>query len=116
MDIESIIMELFDLILAHGFFHHIDDKLLDKYLKYFQSYFPQNGYLLSIDPCYVRNQNFISKFLVSEDRGNYVRTEKEYSNLLKMHFKEVKSIIRDDLLVVPYHSCIISCTGIRSIA
>ena len=49
MDIESIILELFDLILAHGFFHHIDDKLLDEYLEYFQPYFPQNGYLLSID-------------------------------------------------------------------
>ena len=116
MDIESIILELFDLILAHGFFHHIDDKLLDEYLEYFQPYFPQNGYLLSIDPCYVRNQNFSSKFLVSGDRGNYVRTEKEYSNLLKRHFKEVKSLIKDDLLVIPYHHYLISCTGIRSIA
>ena len=114
LDIDSSILESCDLILAHGFFHHIDDKTLELYLEFLRNSIPRHGCLLSIDPCFVENQNIISKILVSEDRGNFVRTEEEYFNLLKRYFLEVKTIIRDDLLVVPYHTCITSCNGILS--
>ena len=42
-----------------------------------------NARFYGIDPVFVEKQHFISKFLVSLDRGFYVRTYGEYLHLLK---------------------------------
>ena len=44
------------------------------------------------------------------DRGNYVRTETEYMDLLKSSFNKVESFIHDDMLRIPYHHCILLCS------
>ncbi len=53
----------------------------------------KNSKLLTEDPIFIKNQNFIAKFLISRDRGMNVRKKEEYINLLKSHFKNLKSKI-----------------------
>ena len=101
----------FDLVLAHGFFHHVNNATIMAYLDHIEPSLTDDSNLLSIDPCFVAKQNIISHFIVSNDRGKYVRSEKEYTKLLKKFYFEIKSVIRDDLLVFPYHTCILFCQG-----
>ena len=63
--------------------------------------------LLTEDPIFVKNQNFIAKFLISRDRGMNVRTEGNYINLIKINFKKIKSKITHQFFI-PYtwHSMI----------
>ena len=103
----------FNIVIASGFFHHIDNKTINQLLMNLKHCTNNQSKLVSIDPCFVDNQNWISKLLVSNDRGNYVRNKTDYVKNLKKHFNEVEAFMHDDLLRIPYNHCICICSEIR---
>ena len=113
MDIDFSNMGTFDKVIARGFFHHLDDRTILNLMDHIKPALSKHVQLVSLDGCYIADQNFISKFFLSNDRGNYVRTETEYMNLLKSSFNKVESFIHDDLLRIPYHHCILLCSEYR---
>ena len=50
----------------------------------------KNSKLLTEDPIFVKNQNFIARFLISKDRGKNVREKEGYLNLINTQFKKLK--------------------------
>lgn len=102
----------FDLAFAFGILHHLTDSealqlllLADKALK-------PGGRLITFDGCYIDGQFQLAKWLISRDRGRYVRTIGGYSDLARRTFSDVRIHVRHDMLRIPYTHVILVCTKI----
>jgi len=69
------------------------------------------GRLITLDGCYLKNQSRISRFILSKDRGKYVRTKDEYLNLASTYFKRIQVSIHHNLLRIPYTHIIMECAA-----
>ena len=77
----------FDYILLIGILHHLKDKQILNLLKLIKKTLKKDGRLITLDPIFSKNQNYLAKFLISHDRGKNIKTKKEYLKLLKFFFK-----------------------------
>jgi len=101
----------FNLVLALGILHHLDDEESMKLLNLARSLLRQGGRLITIDPCFIEGQSRIARLLISRDRGRNVRREEEYRQLITSVFREVKVDIRHDLNRLPYTHIIMEGHG-----
>lgn len=92
----------FDLVLAVGVMHHLDDDTTRHMLALAHRCLKPGGRLVTLDGCYTPGQNRIARRLLDLDRGRFVRTEQAYRQLLASSFTEVAARLRTDLLRVPY--------------
>lgn len=101
---ENLIKEpnTFDIVIAIGILHHLsDDEVIDLF-KTAKNCLRPDGRLITVDGCYTGNQSKITKYILRNDRGKFVRDLESYVNLAKKSFKEVEFEIRKDLLNIPY--------------
>ncbi len=103
----SITQQSFDIVLAMGILHHLDDVEALSLFKLAKSALKSNGKLVTIDPVYTDNQPKLAKWIISKDRGDYVRNERDYSLLANQVFLDNHIEIRHDLLRIPYSHIII---------
>ena len=82
-------MEPFDIVMALGVLHHMDDNQVIELIELAHSALRADGRLVTIDPCYADDQNLFSRFLVSHDRGRNVRTAGQYRALAGTVFSRV---------------------------
>ena len=99
----------FDLVLAFGILHHLDDTTALNLFKLASKAVSDKGRLITFDPCFVKNQSRMSYKFVSSDRGQNVRTFQEYGQLSKQVFNSVDSYHRNNLLYIPYDHTILIC-------
>ena len=107
MDMQLDHFGTFDIVMANGLFHHLDDREANHLASIASQALKPGGRFCSLDNCYVANQNPIARFLISRDRGQNVRAPEGYVALIKPHFKSVKVFTRHDLLRVPYSHAIV---------
>jgi cyclopropane fatty-acyl-phospholipid synthase-like methyltransferase len=99
----------FDIVLALGVLHHLDD---DEALTLFQiarDALKPGGKLVTIDGVYTDDQPHVVKYLLSRDRGRFVRSEAGYRELASKVFSNIESAVRHDLLRIPYSLMILRC-------
>ena len=101
--------DAFDLVLAVGVLHHLDDSDALSLFELAHTALKEGGRLITYDGCYVEGQSKIAKFIISQDRGRFVRTKDEYCNLASQIFSNVKQELREDLLRIPYTHLIMEC-------
>jgi SAM-dependent methyltransferase len=101
----------FDLVLAIGVIHHLDDAQAAKLFDLARRVLRPTGRLVTYDGCYVSQQSRIARWMLAKDRGKYVRTQEEYLRLASMRFSKVESYLRHDLLRMPYTHLIMRCFG-----
>jgi len=99
----------FDLVLAVGVLHHLDDIASLSLFKLAYKVLKEGGRLVTYDGCFVEGQSGIAQFIISQDRGRFVRNKGEYLNLACQVFKNVKHELREDLLRIPYTHLIMEC-------
>ena len=99
----------FDLVLAVGVLHHLDDSESLSLLKLAYTALKEGGRLVTYDGCFVQGQSRIAQFIISQDRGRFVRSKDEYLNLACQVFANVKQELREDLLRIPYTHLIMEC-------
>ncbi len=98
----------FDFVVLTGVFHHLDDDLARNLVCVAYHALKSGGKLVSIDPCYTRNQNTIARFLISKDRGQNVRIEPDYKKLVDVSFKNIQTQVVHKLWI-PYTHCYMVC-------
>ena len=98
----------FDVVIATGLLHHLDDKQAIQLLNLAQSALKPGGRLVTNDPCNDTVQNPISRFLVNRDRGQNVRTPSDYSTLAKSVFPSTSAHVKHWALI-PYTRCTMVC-------
>ena len=96
--IDEINFEQFDpqdtLIILVGVFHHISDKKIINFLKK-----TLNFSVYAIDAVRLEDQNFLTKILLDDDQGEFIRKENEYKNILE-NYNFI--LARNKYLRVPY--------------
>lgn len=99
----------FDYVIATGVLHHMTNEECTSFIAWASSLLKPNGRLLTLDGCYIPNQNKISKYLMDKDRGEYVRTPEAYKELVSKGFINVKGNIEENYFYVPYTLLIMDC-------
>ncbi len=98
--------EKFDIVLALGVLHHLEDCEVLGLLKVAQTALAPGGRFVTHDPVFVEGQNRVARFLIDQDRGQNVRTEAEYLKLCAGVFSVVKTTVRHQSWI-PYSHCFI---------
>lgn len=101
----------FDLVLATGVLHHLDDERAAKLFELARLALRPGGRLVTFDGCYVTGQSGIVRWLLSRDRGKFVRRREEYLRLASVCFPTVEARVRHDLLRIPYTHLIMRCSA-----
>jgi cyclopropane fatty-acyl-phospholipid synthase-like methyltransferase len=99
----------FDVVLALGVLHHLDDTEAETLFKIAHDAMKPGGRLVTIDGVWTDNQSPVAKYLLSRDRGRFVRSEEGYRKLASKVFFSIESSIRHDLLRTPYTLMILKC-------
>lgn len=99
-----------DIVLAVGVLHHLNDLEACDLFKLAFTALKDGGRLITFDGVYLANQSPIARYLLDNDRGQYVRTVVEYERLAKSVFPGVTSYLRRNLLRIPYDHIILECT------
>jgi SAM-dependent methyltransferase len=102
--------ERYDIVLALGLLHHIDDQAATRLLAEACRHLADGGRVVTVDPALVRGQPLVARVLISLDRGRHVRTPEQYEWLGRQSFAKVRYHICNLLPHVPYTHCIMECT------
>jgi 2-polyprenyl-3-methyl-5-hydroxy-6-metoxy-1,4-benzoquinol methylase len=98
----------FDVILALGLLHHLDDPVALSILRLVHDALKPGGRLLTIDPCLTPSQNVVARFLVRNDRGQNVRHKQEYQVLVNAVFASSCVEVHHQVWI-PYTHCFMEC-------
>jgi SAM-dependent methyltransferase len=98
-----------DIVFALGLLHHLDDDTASQVMRLAAEALKSGGRLLTFDPCFDAEQNFVSRFLVGIDRGQNVRTRVGYTALASEVFESTRVVVRHRAWI-PYTHCFMECT------
>ena len=110
MEEDLVELPKFDVVLGIGVLHHMDDATAAHVLALMCQGLKPGGRVVTMDPCFSPGQGKIAKFLVSQDRGQHVRTEDGYENLAHDVFAKVSTQVRHQAWI-PYTRCFMECTS-----
>jgi SAM-dependent methyltransferase len=108
---EIVKMPKFDIVLALGLLHHLDNDSARNVMHLASQALKPQGRLVTYDPCFDAEQNSISHFLISIDRGQNVRTKTDYEALANAAFESPRILVRHRRWI-PYTHCFMECTRI----
>lgn len=89
-----------------GVFHHLPDAAVRSLVSGALTHLRPGGRFVSIDPTLVDGQGWLSRFIVTSDRGEHIRTPQELAALVAEHEPEVQ--VRTDLLRIPFAQVLLS--------
>ena len=101
----------FDIVLAIGLLHHLDDQQTAALLGAARRRLKPGGRMVSIDPALTVPQHWIARLIIRNDRGQHVRPAIEYERLARAEFSKVQTELRTDLLRLPYTHVIMQCSA-----
>ena len=99
----------FDLVVAHGLVHHLDDTQAAEFFALARAALRPGGRVVTADGCFVPDQSAVARYLLSHDRGRHVRTRDAYIALATRSFATVSSHIRHGTYRVPYTMIFLEC-------
>ncbi len=108
-DVTLDLRQKYDIALAIGVLHHLDDAAVVRLARLAQSALKTSGRLIIIDPCYFKGQSFVARRLIKLDRGQHVRDIDAYLGLLNAVFNNVHYEIRHNALRIPYTHLVTEC-------
>lgn len=98
----------FDVVLAVGVLHHLDDAPAAGVFDIAMRVLNPGGRVVTVDPCHEDGQHPVARLLISNDRGQNVRSAEEYRRLATTRFTDAHVDVRRDLLRVPYSHAIVT--------
>ncbi len=97
----------FDLVLATGLLHHLDD---DQARRALQVARQAGARLVTLDGCLTPETTWPARLLLSLDRGRFIRTPEAYESLARSAFDRVHTQVYHDLLRIPYSHLAMECS------
>ena len=92
----------FDVINAHGLLHHLSDEDSKALLEISHKYLRKGGRLVTVDTTFHEDQSRLSRWIVSKDRGQNLRTPEEYIKLGKEYFSKIEGKLDTKSLNIPF--------------
>jgi SAM-dependent methyltransferase len=109
--VEELGARSFDIVVAHGLLHHLDDAHALALFELARAALRPGGRLVTADGCFVSGQSRFVRWVLTRDRGAYVRTESAYLQLASARFRSVTSAVRNDSAWVPYTTVYLVCSA-----
>ena len=91
-----------DVVMMNGVLHHIADDGLQATLADIRDVLRSDGVLFTLDGCYREGKSRIAKWLLDNDRGEFVRDRDGYDQVLRRAFGKVNLAIRDQGWVLDF--------------
>lgn len=104
----------FDIIVATGVLHHLDDGEVTELFELAAGLLKPGKRLVTLDGCYVPGQSALARYIISRDRGRYVREAEAYVRLASQVFSKVEHTVYDKLLRIPSSIMIMECSEDRA--
>lgn len=101
----------FNVVLATGVVHHLNDEEASQLFRLARLALRGDGRLITFDGCYVPEQSRTARWLLDNDRGQFVRDRSAYARLASDSFSRVECHLRHDLLRLPYTHLIMRCSN-----
>lgn len=101
--------EKFEIIIAIGVLHHLDDTQIRTLFRKAASVLKPGGRVITSDPVLRTPQNPLARLVIRLDRGKYVRRREGYTAVAESYFRSVRSELRSDFMRIPYDHCILVC-------
>jgi SAM-dependent methyltransferase len=98
-----------DVVLCNGLLHHLCDEEAFQVLELSANILKASGRLICLEATYLLRQTGISKWIVDQDRGKYVRSEQEWKRLIGAVFDSYSTSVVTGLTRIPYTHIIIEC-------
>jgi len=98
-----------DIVIGLGILHHLDDDGAMHCIRFAHRALKQKGRFVCLDACWVSNQGFLSRHIMSQDRGQNVRTEQAYRQLAAKVFKDVGALVDTKPMRIPYVTVVLEC-------
>lgn len=92
----------FDLVMANGVLHHLSDESARHLCRVALRAVAEGGRFCTVDPAFHQDQSTIARYLISNDRGEYVREWSEYVALVDKEFKSREAFVIHNMLNLPY--------------
>jgi SAM-dependent methyltransferase len=99
----------FDVVLAFGIVHHLEDAEARQLFQIAHDALRPGGKLVTSDGVWTDGQSPVARWLLSRDRGEHIRNEREYVGIASQVFSNVRPSVRHDLLRIPYTHLILEC-------
>lgn len=99
--------ESFDIVMANGVLHHLDDGAARKLLALAHHAVRPTGRVVLLDPCYLPNLCLLPRLFLRWDRGRHIGPPQRYVGLAREFFAHVCCHLRQDLLRIPYSHCVV---------
>lgn len=103
-----------DVVLSNGLLHHLPDDEVIEVLEHTKRIMKPHGRLVCLEAAYLAHQTRLSKWIVSTDRGRFVRSEQEWKELLSRAFNNYSTWILTGLIRIPYTHIVIECVNEES--
>ncbi|MBK8506196.1 MAG: class I SAM-dependent methyltransferase [Saprospiraceae bacterium] len=92
----------FDIINMHGLIHHLNDDDSGHLIELVFDFLKAGGSAFTADSLFHENQSYLSRWFVSKDRGQNIRTPSGYLQLVEGYFDTVSSQIIKNHTRIPY--------------
>lgn len=109
---EDVVEEFnnFDIVLAIGVMHHMDDRLVLSLLRLAKKVLKPGGRLVTYDPGQFNDINRIEKFFVNNDRGRNIRFPEHYDRLVAQVFP-TRQFYLPSLTYYPCRNVVFNCVN-----
>jgi SAM-dependent methyltransferase len=101
--------QTFDVVLALGIVHHLEDAEARQLFQIAHDALIPGGKLITLDGAWADGQSATARWLLARDRGEHVRSEREYVGIASQVFSNIRPSVRHDLLRIPYTHLILEC-------
>ncbi|MEI6560597.1 MAG: class I SAM-dependent methyltransferase [Verrucomicrobiota bacterium] len=98
-----------DIAMCCGVLHHLNDEDALDLIRFSHEILKPGGRFLALEAAYLPGQGLLSRWIVSKDRGMYVRTEDAYKQLAARCFSRVKTSPDLHPLRIPYAGLTLEC-------
>lgn len=101
----------FDLVHSSGVLHHLNDEQALELIEVAFLALKVGGRFCTLDGCYYPQQSLLSRWMLSMDRGQFVRDEVHYRRLAEQVFTQVETWLYPKLLrPLPYPVLVMEMT------
>lgn len=98
-----------DVVIGLGILHHLDDNETEHCIRFAHRALKPGGRFVCFEACRVHNQGFLSRYIMSKDPGQNIRTEQMYRQLVGDVFKNVNAWVDTNPLRIPYVMIFLEC-------
>jgi SAM-dependent methyltransferase len=99
----------FDTCVAIGVLHHVPDDIAIEIAQGAREALVAGGAFIALEPHLYEGQHWIAAALIKRDRGQFVRSESGYLQILEKVFDSVEVVRDEKMLRVPYTTSIYLC-------